>query len=219
MSLRPRAVSMPPTLASQARRHSLLLGLSSCITLGGAWPRAQAGPHIEEPLADAVRSVLSAAIARPAPPRPEFASEAARLAHERWLTALDSRLTRHFPQPQIRREFLQTVWYEAQRSGLKRELVLGLIQVESGFRKFAVSSAGARGYMQVMPFWSRLIGDGDASKLFDLQTNLRFGCVILRHYLDLERGELFLALGRYNGSRGKAPYPEAVLAASRQWTP
>ena len=95
--------------------------------------------------------------------------------------------------------------------------MLGLIQVESGFRKYAISSAGARGYMQVMPFWARLIGDGDARRLFHMQTNLRFGCVILRHYLDIERGDLFLALGRYNGSRGRAEYPNAVFGARRQW--
>jgi soluble lytic murein transglycosylase-like protein len=95
--------------------------------------------------------------------------------------------------------------------------VLGLIQVESGFRKYAISSAGARGYMQVMPFWTRAIGDGNASRLFHLQTNLRFGCVILRHYLDREKGDLFMALGRYNGSRGKAEYPNLVFGARRQW--
>ena len=126
-------------------------------------------------------------------------------------------MQQRFAQAQIRREFLQTVWYEARRAGLDPQLVLGLIQVESGFRKFAVSQAGARGYMQVMPFWSRLIGDGDAAKLFHMQTNLRFGCVILRHYLDREKGDLFMALGRYNGSRGQAPYPTAVRSASRQW--
>jgi soluble lytic murein transglycosylase-like protein len=168
---------------------------------------ALAGGQIEEPLADSVRTALSASIASSAPPRLEFESA----------QAMEPRLQRAFPEPQIRREFLQTVWYEARRAGLELPLVLGLIQVESGFRKFAVSSAGARGYMQVMPFWSRLIGDGDASRLFHLQTNLRFGCVILRHYLDRERGDVFLALGRYNGSRGQAPYPNAVLAASRQW--
>ena len=96
---------------------------------------------------------------------------------------------------------------------------MGLIQVESNFRKFAVSSVGARGYMQVMPFWTRVIGDGDPGKLFHMQTNLRFGCVILRHYLDRERGDNFLGLGRYNGSRGRAPYPEAVFAAQRGWRP
>ena len=96
-------------------------------------------------------------------------------------------------------------------------LVLGLIQVESGFRKFAVSSVGARGYMQVMPFWTRVIGDGDPGKLFHMQTNLRFGCVILRHYIDREQGDLFMALGRYNGSRGRSPYPDAVFGAQRKW--
>jgi soluble lytic murein transglycosylase-like protein len=117
----------------------------------------------------------------------------------------------------VRTDFLQTVWYESRRAGLSTSLVLGLIQVESNFRKYAVSSAGARGYMQVMPFWARLIGNGDASVLFRLQPNLRFGCVILRHYLDQERGNLFMALGRYNGSRGLAAYPDAVLGAARRW--
>jgi len=96
-------------------------------------------------------------------------------------------------------------------------LVLGLIQVESNFRKYAVSRVGARGYMQVMPFWTRVIGDGDAAKLFHMQMNLRFGCVILRHYLDREDGNLFMALGRYNGSRSKAAYPNAVFRAQRTW--
>ena len=95
--------------------------------------------------------------------------------------------------------------------------MLGLIEVESGFRKFAISSAGARGLMQVMPFWARSLGEGDAAVLFQLQPNLRFGCVILRHYLSLEGGDLILALGRYNGSRGQAAYPRAVLAAQKRW--
>jgi soluble lytic murein transglycosylase-like protein len=110
-------------------------------------------------------------------------------------------------------DFLRTLDYEARRAGLDRQMVLGLIQVESAFRKYAISEAGARGYMQVMPFWAQLIGDGDPHKLFEMATNLRYGCVILRHYLDLERGDLFLALGRYNGSRGRQEYPNAVLEA------
>jgi soluble lytic murein transglycosylase-like protein len=118
---------------------------------------------------------------------------------------------------QMRVEFLEAVWYESKRAGLEPALVLGLIQVESGFRKYAVSSAGARGYMQVMPFWARSIGNGDASRLFHMQTNLRFGCVILRHYLDVENGDLFLALGRYNGSRGRSEYPNAVFANRKLW--
>jgi len=117
----------------------------------------------------------------------------------------------------LRREFLQTVWYESQRAGLDPSLVLGLIQVESGFRKFAISSAGARGFMQVMPFWTRVLAEGDASVLFQAQTNLRFGCVILRHYLNVESGDLTMALGRYNGSRGQMQYPNAVLAAQKGW--
>lgn len=117
----------------------------------------------------------------------------------------------------LRREFLQTVWYESQRAGLDPSLVLGLIQVESGFRKFAISSAGARGFMQVMPFWTRVLAEGDASVLFQAQTNLRFGCVILRHYLNVESGDLTLALGRYNGSRGQMQYPNAVFAAQKGW--
>ena len=178
---------------------------------------SNAGAQVEEPLIDSVRTALSSAIAKQAPPVPEFKDTESRLAYLRWLAAMSDRLRSKKSELQIRTEFLQTVWYESKRAGLDTALVLGLIQVESNFRKFAVSVVGARGYMQVMPFWARLIGDGDASKLFHMQTNLRFGCVILRHYLDREKGDLFLGLGRYNGSRGKAPYPDAVLGARRKW--
>jgi soluble lytic murein transglycosylase-like protein len=178
---------------------------------------AEAGGQLEEPLADSVRTALSSAIANSAPPVPEFASVESRLAYLRWLTASNDLLRRYKRDLDSRTEFLQTVWYEAKRAGLDVNLVLGLIQVESAFRKFAVSVVGARGYMQIMPFWSRLIGDGDVAKLFHMQTNLRFGCVILRHYLDRENGNLFMALGRYNGSRGKAEYPNAVLGAAAKW--
>ncbi|MGE0496464.1 MAG: lytic transglycosylase domain-containing protein [Ramlibacter sp.] len=179
--------------------------------------QSSAGNQVEEPLADSVRSALSSAIANQAPPVPEFPDTDSRLAYLRWLGVTSTRLKRRMPEWHMRKEFLQTVWYESKRSGLETALVLGLIQVESGFRKYAVSSAGARGYMQVMPFWTRVIGDGDAGVLFHMQANLRFGCVIMRHYLDRERGDLFMALGRYNGSRGKSPYPDAVLGARRQW--
>ena len=179
---------------------------------------ARAGAQLEEPLVDSVRTALSSAIANAAPPIPEFASDAARHTYQQWRRAMDSRLQRYKPRADVREEFLQTLWYESRRAGLETSLTLGLIEVESAFRKFAVSAVGARGYMQVMPFWSRVIGDGDASRLFHMQTNLRFGCVILRHYLDRERGDLFMALGRYNGSRGKSPYPQAVLAAAQRWT-
>jgi soluble lytic murein transglycosylase-like protein len=172
---------------------------------------------LEEPLTDAVRSALSAALRSDPPPTPEFAQPSDALRYQRWLEDMHPRLSKKFPQPQGRKEFLQTVWYESQRAGLDVALVLGLIQVESNFRKFAVSRAGARGFMQVMPFWVRALSRGDPSVLFHLQTNLRFGCVILRHYLDREQGDWILALGRYNGSRGQLPYPRAVLAAQRQW--
>jgi len=187
--------------------------LAPWLLAGPAW----AGGQIEEPLADAVRTALRAAIANSAPPVPVFSSTQARLHYLRWLSAMSDRLFARMKDFNTRIEFLQTVWYEATRAGLERSLVLGLIQVESAFRKFAVSRVGARGYMQVMPFWARQIGDGDSSKLFHMQTNLRFGCVILRHYLDVERGNLFMALGRYNGSRGKPEYPNAVLARQKNW--
>ena len=179
--------------------------------------QAQAGGQVEEPLIDSVRTSLSSAVTHEAPPKLEFNDTESHLKYLRWLTAMSPRLVKKKPELQVRQEFLQTVWYESRRAGLDITLVMGLIQVESNFRKFAVSPVCARGYMQVMPFWTRVIGDGDAGKLFHMQTNLRFGCVILRHYLDRERGDVFLGLGRYNGSRGKALYPDAVLGARRNW--
>lgn len=202
-----------------SRRALLVPALPLVTGLGLLWvpQSAQAGRQLEEPLVDAVRTALSSAIRNTAPPVPEFANTEARLTYLRWLGTMSERLKKKKSELEVRKEFLQTVWYESKRAGLDVALVLGLIQVESNFRKFAVSSAGARGYMQVMPFWTRVLGDGDAGKLFHMQTNLRFGCVILRHYLERERGDLFLTLGRYNGSRGKAPYPNAVLGARRNW--
>ena len=194
-----------------ARR--LLLGAPLALWLR----RAQAGAQVEEPLADAVRTALAASVAEAAPPKPRFDNLEDRLAYMRWLGATGEKLKRRKADHHTRIEFLETAWYESRRAGLETALVLGLVQVESGFRKYAISSAGARGYMQVMPFWARVIGDGDPRRLFHLQTNLRFGCVILRHYLQRERGDLFLALGRYNGSRGRAEYPDAVFASRRQW--
>ncbi len=178
---------------------------------------ARAGAQEEEPLSDAVRSALAASVADAAPPQPSFESMEQRLVYLRWLSQASERLKRRKSEHHTRIEFLQAVWYESRRAGLETALVLGLIQVESGFRKYAISSAGARGYMQVMPFWARVLGAGDDRRLFHLQTNLRFGCVILRHYLDRERGDLFMALGRYNGSRGKPQYPDMVYGARRAW--
>jgi soluble lytic murein transglycosylase-like protein len=173
-------------------------------------PAAYAGAQLYEPLSASVRAALTKAIADQAVPYLAFENEQEARA---WLTAMSSRLARRIPDRVAREELLVTVHYEAKRAGLDPQMVLGLIQVESGFRKYAVSSAGARGFMQVMPFWINVIGGGGEHNLFHMRTNLRFGCVILRHYLDIEKGDLYRALGRYNGSLGKPQYPNIVLAA------
>jgi soluble lytic murein transglycosylase-like protein len=183
----------------------------------GLSPAARAGNQKEEALADSVRLALSRAITDSAPPRVRIEDIDQRIKYLHWLVEMSSRLEKRLPDRQVRVEFLETLWYEATRAGLAPDLVLGLVQVESAFRKYAVSPVGARGYMQVMPFWTRVIGDGDPGKLFHMQTNLRYGCSILRLYIDMERGDLFLALGRYNGSRGKPEYPNAVLDAWKRW--
>jgi soluble lytic murein transglycosylase-like protein len=209
-------MTLPTANGALTRRKGLQRLLALCGALSFA-EQASAGGQKEELLIDSVRTALSAAIANNAPPEPVFADTESRLEYLRWLGAMSERLKRQKPDWQTRKEFLQTVWYESKRAGLDVALVLGLIQVESAFRKFAISRVGARGYMQVMPFWTRVLGDGDPGKLFHMSTNLRFGCVILRHYLDTERGDLYMALGRYNGSRGKPQYPNAVNAARKRW--
>lgn len=206
---------MSPGAGRPSRRA--FAGSLLALPLGLRPPAARAGAQVEEPLADAVRTALSAAVAAHDPPRPQFPTPEQRMAYLRWLGEASHRLRRRKAEHATRVEFLETVWYESRRAGLETALVLGLIQVESGFRKYAISSAGARGYMQVMPFWARLIGDGDPSRLFHTQTNIRFGCVILRHYLGIEKGDLFMALGRYNGSRGREEYPRLVFETRRQW--
>jgi soluble lytic murein transglycosylase-like protein len=214
------AAAATPWVQGGVSRRTCLTTLSA-LSAPAAWlaapSQAHAGGQLEEPLMDSVRTALSSAIANQAPPEPHFFTTEARIHYVRWLAAMSDRLRRRKPEWEVRRDFLQTAWYESKRAGLEVSLVLGLIQVESAFRKYAVSSVGARGYMQVMPFWTRVIGDGDPGKLFHMQTNLRFGCVILRHYMDRERGDLFMALGRYNGSRGRSPYPDAVFRAQRNW--
>jgi soluble lytic murein transglycosylase-like protein len=178
-------------------------------------PAALAGNQMYEPLSASVQAALNRSISDQATPFLAFTTE-----HEarRWLSAMSHRLARRMPDRVQREEFLVTVHYEAKRAGLDPQMVLGLIQVESNFRKYAVSRAGARGYMQVMPFWVKLIGTRE-DNLFHLRTNLRYGCVILRHYLDIERGNLFRALGRYNGSLGKPEYPNMVERAwQRDWS-
>ena len=169
---------------------------------------AWAGAQVEEQLSASVQASLQAAISDRAAPRMVFNSESEGNA---WMLEMSSRLARKIPDSTTRTEFLKTVHYEASRAGLDPQMVLGLIQVESNFRKYAVSTAGARGYMQVMPFWVKMIGTPDHN-LFHLRTNLRYGCTILRHYLAIENGDYYRALGRYNGSLGKPEYPNLVLA-------
>jgi soluble lytic murein transglycosylase-like protein len=165
----------------------------------------------------AVQSAMAAAIADQSPPEPQFDSVNQKVE---WLSAMSDKLPRrHKPEYSQRIDFLKTVRYEAQRAGLQPELMLGLIEVESYFRRYAISSAGARGYTQVMPFWTNVIGNRDPATLFEMRTNIRYGCVILRHYLDIEKGNLFRALGRYNGSLGKAEYPNLVLRAWKKYDP
>ncbi|WP_343728641.1 lytic transglycosylase domain-containing protein [Duganella sp.] len=194
-----------------ARWAALLLALAA------ASAPVLAGNQKEEALADAVRLALSNAIKDATPPTPTFRNPSDQARYRNWLDTMSARLKRKLPDDQTRNELLATVWYEARRAGLEPGLVLGLIQVESAYRKYAVSIVGARGYMQVMPFWTNVIGDRNRRALFDMQTNLRYGCSILRMYLDMEAGNLYLALGRYNGSRGKPDYPNAVLAAWNNW--
>ena len=172
---------------------------------------ARAGAQIYEPLAADVRAGLQASIADRPAPRHGFRYS---IDAVNWLTDMSQRLKTRIPDYRTRVDFLRTVHYEAIRSGLDPQLVLAVIHVESNFRKYAVSKAGARGFMQVMPFWMELIGRKN-DNLFLLRTNLRYGCVILRHYLDLEQGNIVRALGRYNGSLGKPEYPNMVLGTLR----
>jgi soluble lytic murein transglycosylase-like protein len=182
------------------------------LALALCWPAAAlAGAQIYEPLADSVRGRLSKMVSDRAPATMHFRSAS---DGQRWLAEMERRLEKRMPDRQQRLELLRTVQYEATRARLDPQLVLGVMEVESGFRKYAVSRAGARGYMQVMPFWVKLIGQ-PSHNLFHLRTNVAYGCAILRHYLDIERGDYWRALGRYNGSLGKTGYPELVLAAWR----
>lgn len=185
--------------------------LIACLLLvcaSAAW----AGAQKEEQLSNSVKALMQKSISDDAAPRLMFASGA---ESQVWLSDMSRRLEQKMPDKQLRIDFLRTVNYEASRAGLDPQLVLGLIQVESGFKKYAVSAVGARGFMQVMPFWVQQIGNRDQN-LFHLRLNLRYGCTILRHYLDMEKGDLYRALGRYNGSLGQPEYPYMVVGAWRK---
>ena len=174
---------------------------------------AQAGAQVYTPLSASVRAVLQHSVSDQAVTNPVFATQ---YEADVWLNEMSRRLQKRMPDTAYRMDFLKTVHYEAKRAGLDPQMVLGLIEVESNFRKYAISNAGARGYMQVMPFWVKEIGTSDHN-LFHLRTNLRYGCTILRYYLDMENGGLYRALGRYNGSLGRPEYPKMVQAAWRKY--
>lgn len=183
---------------------------------------ANAGNQQEEKLSADVQTSLHSAIINPIQPHLVFTDKEKAAA---WLSDMSNRLKSVAPKdPLVQDEFMRkrlltTIQYESIRAGLDPQLVLSLITVESRFNKYAISSAGARGIMQVMPFWQRQIGASDQD-LLNVQTNIRFGCTILRHYLQLEHGDMFMALGRYNGSRGQATYPNLVFGAlNRYWQP
>lgn len=172
-----------------------------------------AGNQQYEQLKEETRTVMSQSVADSAPNFSSFDNIEEEID---WLSKMDIRLSKYIDDIDERILLLKTIHYEATRAGIDPILVLGLIQVESGFKKYAISSTGAKGYMQVMPFWIDVIGDKQQN-LFYLRTNLRYGCTILKHYLELEKGNMFLALGRYNGSRGQSKYPNAIVSAMNQF--
>lgn len=196
--------------ALKSMLFALTLSSTSVLFCASAFAGAQA----EEALSASVQAMLQRAVSDQAAPKLAFASQA---EADTWLAEMSQRLAKRIPDKDYREDLLNTVHYEATRAGLDPHLVLGLIEVESGFRKYAVSSVGARGYMQVMPFWTKILRAPEHN-LFHLRTNLRYGCTILRHYLDIEKGNLYRALGRYNGSLGRAEYPNMVKAAwHKRW--
>ncbi len=198
-------------MAQPDRRRRRFLGALLALASLPAW----AGPSGEEELSAAVRASLQRAVADDGDRHTAFSDP---LHAEEWLSAMSAKLARHMPDEGARLRFLRTVSWESARAGLDPQLVLALIQVESGFRKYAVSPVGAIGYMQVMPFWLKAIGQ-PGQDLFQLRTNLRYGCTILRYYIDQEKGDLFRALGRYNGSLGQPDYPVMVVSAwKRNWS-
>lgn len=193
---------------------SLFLGFLLGASFLSATSICFAGNQREEPLSNSVKALMQKSISDLGSPKLIFARQEEGNA---WLADMSQRLQKRMPDQSYREDFLRSVHYEATRAGLDPQLVLGLIQVESGFKKYAFSSVGARGYMQVMPFWVNSIGNPEHN-LFHLRLNLRYGCTILRHYLDIEGGDLFRALGRYNGSLGRPQYPNLVVGAwKKHW--
>ncbi|HEX7558786.1 MAG TPA: transglycosylase SLT domain-containing protein [Usitatibacter sp.] len=189
-------------------RRADLAALAAVAAL--AWPAASlAGAQQYEVLSASVRAALANAV------NDRASVDMSDLDTRAWVRGMTRRVATRFPDEEAAREFLGLVRYEAMRAGLDPHLVLAVIDVESRFRKYAVSKSGARGLMQVMPFWVKQIG-APKDNLFQERINLRYGCTILRHYVDRERGNLANALGRYNGSLGQADYPNRVLRALKE---
>ena len=199
----PAGVDLTPTALLRRCCPSALLVAVALVPLP-----ASAGAQVEEHLAPSVVVGLAKDIAD-APMPVDYVN---RDDLQPWLREMSQRIAHKVPDERYRRELLAMVYYEASRAALDPQLFLAVMYHESGFKKYAISSADARGYMQVMPFWVRQIGRTDQN-LFNLRTNLRYGAVILRYYLAMESGDLYRALGRYNGSLGKPEYPNAVIAA------
>ena len=196
-----------PWRSAAARQTVATVLLAAVCLLLPTW--ATAGAQSYEVLSASARARLQKAISDQPVAAHAFENDD---RAQKWLEAMSKRLEKRIPAKTERDDLLRSVLYESRRAGLEAELVLGVMEVESAFRKYAVSTAGAQGFMQVMPFWVKEIGTPGQS-LFHLRNNLRYGCIILRHYLDIEKGDLFRALGRYNGSLGRPEYPNLVLAA------
>ncbi len=185
-------------------RISAVAALLALSATGAA--EAQTEPEVDQALRERLIAAASEA--------PSFDD---RFHAEVWLTDMSSRLAAKVPDHEERLAILKTAHQEASRVDLPPELVLAVIDIESNFDRFALSYAGARGLMQVMPFWLKEIGRPE-DNLFEIATNLRYGCTILRYYYDMEGGRLFPALARYNGSRGKRWYPDLVMGRlSSKW--
>ena len=188
-----------------------LRAISACAAAAAfiAAADARAGAQQYEVLSASVRASMASAVADNTP------VDWSDLDMRAWVRAMTRHVATRFPDEESARRFLALVRYEAMRAGLDPHLVLAVIDVESKFRKYSVSKAGARGLMQVMPFWVKQIGE-PGQDLFHERTNLRYGCTILRYYLDREHGNMANALARYNGTLGQADYPRRVIKSWKE---
>ena len=195
-----------PGRRTRARFASFFAAVAIAVAFAG---EARAGAQKYELLSASVRASLASAV------NDRGNADIRDMDTRAWVRGMTRRVSSRFQDEEHARQFLALVRYEAMRAGLDPHLVLAVVDIESKFRKYAVSRAGARGLMQVMPFWVKEIGE-PGHNLFHERTNLRYGCTILRHYLDREKGNLANALGRYNGSLGQADYPNLVLKAWKE---